>query len=304
MYPMLLSSPYKKDVWGGNKIYTMYNNEEYRSASQLWLLSATDEGESTVKNGSFKDKTVSQVFEELGRTFGGKSYDTQRPFPLFIRLIDAKDNLPLQVCTKERMLIVLAAEDNANMIYGFTHDISDDEIHRRLSSNTLFPACNLLPVNTGDIIKIPAGLLCAVGKGILCCEIGSGDSETYTVSDYGRTDINGNRAELDIKGALEHINLSAAGNIVRPEDTFLYPFGTVSEVGLADGLLASFIRLGGNMGVYEDESFVSLIITEGSVMLSYPSGTMHLKAGDSVLVPAKMRIKLSGYANLICAHLR
>lgn len=303
VYPMLLYSPFKTDIWGGDKIGRMFTAEEYEKASQIWLLSASAEGESTVKNGVFKDKTIGQVFEEAGRLFGGKKYDTESPFPLFIRLIDAKDNLPLQVCDKERVLYIADAEDKANMIFGFSHNMSDDEIQRRLYSNTLFSACNFLPVKTGDIIKIPPSYMSAVGKGILCYEIGFTEAETYTISDYGRTDINGNRQRINPAIALRHTYTGAAGKAVKPEETFLYPFGTVSELNLADKGHVSLVRLAGSMGISEEDSFLSIIVTSGSAMLSYPSGSMRLKTGDSLLIPAAMKTKLSGYANLLCAHI-
>ena len=281
----------------------MFEAEEYKGASQIWLLSGSEEGESVVKNGSYKDKTIGQVFEELGKGFGGAKYDEKKPFPLFIRLIDAKDSLPLEVCTKERLIYIAFAEPDAQMIYGFSHNINNEEIRRRLSSNTLFPACNLVSVKSGDIIKIPAGLLCAVGKGILCYEISFTESNFYTISDYGRADAHGNRSPINTAQALRYIYLGASGGNVKSDDTFLYPFGTVSEANLSNAAHISLIRLAGSAGIYENDSFMSVIVTDGSVMFSYPSGNMHLKTGDSILIPARTNTKFAGYANLLCSHI-
>ena len=302
MYPMLLDFPYKQEIWGGDNLCRIFKEEEYKSASEIWLLSALTEGETTVKNGELKGETVSRIAEKFGRSFAGGHFDTQAPFPLFIKVLDAKDNLPLAVCTRDRLIYIAEAEEGANMIFGFTHNLNDYEIHRRISQNALFSACNFLPVKSGDIIKIPTGYVSAVGKGIICYEIGFTDAENYILSDYGRTDLNGQRKIINIDKTLKNTYLGAAGNITKPDDTFLYPFGTVSEAGL-DEVSVSLVRLAGSMGINEEQSFVSLIVLSGSAMLSYPSGSMHLKMGDSLLIPADMRVKITGYADLLCSHI-
>lgn len=304
MYPILLHSPSKREIWGGKKIYGMFPEEEYENASELWLLSCREDGESTVKNGSLKDSTVGQVFEELGKRFGGKKYDPFKAFPIFIKLVDAKDSLPIGASTKNRLLYIADAEPDAQMVYGFSRDTSESEIRQRISTNTLFSVCNYSAVKKGDIISIPAGLIHAIGKGILCYEILAGDEEFYPISDYGRTDENGNRLPLMISSALHILDYSAApSNAARLEDTFLYPFGTVSEFPTDKSLFVSLIRLSGSAGLSENESFISAVITEGSATMSYPSGSVHLKTGDSIVIPAGMNVKFTGYADILCSHL-
>ena len=302
MYPILLRSPFKDDMPSNGKIYGIYKAEELKNASEIWLLSASSEGESTVINGVLKDKTLSEVAEKSGRRFFGKKYDTEKPFPIFIRLVDAKDNLSLTVSNKDRLIIIKEAEVGANMILGFSHDVSPEELRHRVETNTIFSALNMIPVKSGDIIRIPAGYLYAVGKDILCYDICSGDTADYTLSDYGRVYADGRRKRLQIKEALAESVYTAAENITRPEDTFLYPFGTVSEARIS-GIKISVVRLSGSMGLSEEESFTSVIISEGSVMMSYPSGSIHLKAGDSIVIPAATKTKFSGYATIICSTL-
>ncbi|MBR0466793.1 MAG: hypothetical protein IJJ40_04785 [Clostridia bacterium] len=302
MYPILLNSPFKENMPSNGKIYDIYKTESLKNASEIWLLSSDSEGESTAQNGELKGKTISEIAEICGKRFFGKKYDQTKAFPLFIRLIDAKDNLPLCVSDKDRLLIVKEAENGANMILGFSHNVSEDELRRRVETNTLFSSLNMIPLSSGDIIRIPAGYLYAVGKGVLCFEISEGDTANYTISDYGRVYENGRRTKLQTEAAIKSAVCTAAQNITRPEDTFLYPFGTVSEARLGNKKI-SLVRLSGSMGLSEEDSFTSLIISEGSVMMSYPSGSIHLKCGDSILVPASTKIKMSGYATIICSSL-
>ncbi len=302
MYPLLLHSPFKKDLWGGDRLEKIFS-KEYNGASQVWLLSADEEGESVVKNGELKGKTLSETAELFGRAFFGADYDGEKPFPLFIRLIDAHDSLPLDVCTKDRLIYIADADADARIIYGFAHAMGPDEIRRRLSVNTLIPACNFVPVRKGDIIKIPAGHLYAAGKGILCYEISFTDGERFVISDYGRLDGEGNRSAVRPEEALAHVYCGASGQNVTADDTFLYPFGTVSEVNMNAKAHVSLIRLAGSAGIFESESFMSVIVTDGSVAFSYPSGNMRLKTGDSVLIPAGTKTKFTGYAELLYTHI-
>ncbi|MBR4909826.1 MAG: hypothetical protein IKZ47_00685, partial [Clostridia bacterium] len=79
----------------------------------------------------------------------------------------------------------------------------------------------------------------------------------------------------------------------------LYPFGTVRELGVCDAFKAELITMDGSLGVYDDAAPVSLILTSGELDMSYPTGTMHLKAGNSVLIPPGIKVKLAGKAEVI-----
>ena len=61
MYPMLLDFPYKQEIWGGDHLCRIFKEEEYKSASEIWLLSALTEGETTVKNGELKETMVGMM---------------------------------------------------------------------------------------------------------------------------------------------------------------------------------------------------------------------------------------------------
>ena len=86
-------------------------------------------------------------------------------------------------------------------------------------------------------------------------------------------------------------------------DVTLYPFGTVRELAKCDYFTAELINLDGNVGVYDNESFISLLVTEGEVLLSYTGGMMSLKKGDSVFVPATLKVSLIGTAEIIYTHM-
>ena len=82
-------------------------------------------------------------------------------------------------------------------------------------------------------------------------------------------------------------------------DMTLYPFGTVRELGHTDIFKADLITMDGNLGLYGEKKAVSLVVVSGEIIMSYASGNMRLKAGDSLLIPPNIKTKLSGKAEVI-----
>ena len=250
--------------------------------------------------------------EVLGAKAAGFTY-----FPILIKLIDAKDRLSVQVHPddeyalahegeygKTEMWYVVDCDEGAQLIYGFNQDISQGEFLERINNNNLSPVCNYVPVKKGDVFFIEAGTMHAIGKGILIAEVQQNSNTTYRVSDYGRLGADGKPRQLHIKQAIEvtktEVPAMPYGNV---GDVTLYPFGTVRELAKCDYFTAELINLDGNVGVYDNESFISLLVTEGEVLLSYTGGMMSLKKGDSVFVPATLKVSLIGTAEIIYTHM-
>ena len=120
-------------------------------------------------------------------------------FPILIKLIDAKDNLSVQVHPdneyamrvegeygKTEMWYIVDCNPGAELLYGFKRNITKDEFERRIKDNTLLEVLNNVPVHKGDVFFIKSGTLHAIGKGILIAEIQQNSNITYRIYDYGR----------------------------------------------------------------------------------------------------------------------
>lgn len=317
MYPLLLKGVVKDYLWGGTRLKTEFGFEtDAEKAAEAWVFSCHKDGTSIVRNGEFAGSTLSAVIKKWGKSALGKNAERFEYFPLLIKLIDAKDRLSVQVHPddayalknegeygKTEMWYVVDAEEDAQLIYGFNQTISKSEFTRRIKDNTLTEVCNYVPVKKGDVFFISAGTLHAIGKGILIAEIQQNSNATYRVSDYGRIGADGKPRPLHIDKAL------AVTNTAEPSEPYgdvgektLYPFGVVRTLAECDMFTAELISLNGNAGMCENDSFLSLLVLEGSAVLSYPEGTISLKKGDSVFVPAGLRFALSGKAEIICSR--
>ena len=219
-YPMLLDAPCKDYLWGGNRLREEYGKvSDKDKIAESWELSCHKDGESVIANGELAGKTLTQYIEEQGKAVLGKNCEKFENFPILIKLIDAKDNLSVQVHPnneyamrvegeygKTEMWYIVDCDPGAELIYGFKGEISRDEFKERIANNTLLEVTNNVPVHKGDVFFIEAGTLHAIGKGILIAEIQQNSNTTYRVYDYGRVGADGKPRQLHVEKAVEYYN--------------------------------------------------------------------------------------------------
>ncbi|MBR7133237.1 MAG: mannose-6-phosphate isomerase [Clostridia bacterium] len=318
MYPLLLQPPIKDYLWGGTKLKIDFGFETKKDiAAEAWMLSAHKDGMNIVLNGEFKGKAINEVLEIWGKSALGKNAKKFSCFPILIKLIDAKQKLSVQVHPddsyalsvegeygKTEMWYVVDCEDGAELVYGFKSNISKEEFVRRIKDNTLTDVCNSVPVNKGDVFFISEGTLHAIGEGILIAEVQQNSNTTYRVSDYGRLGADGKPRELHIDKALE---------VTKCERSVL-PYGnigkvaangknTIRELAVCDKFSAKLLTLNATMDMYLEDSFISLILLDGNAILKWNDEEFNIKKGDSIFIPAGLKIKLIGNAEILYSHI-
>ena len=142
-------------------------------------------------------------------------------FPILIKLIDAKQNLSLQVhpddayaaahengVGKNEAWYVIDCEPGAKLILGMKENMPRDAIKRLIENGTILDYVNEKPVNPGDCYLVPAGLIHAIGRGVLIAEVQQSSNITYRVFDYGRLGADGKPRQLHVERASQVINAS------------------------------------------------------------------------------------------------
>ena len=119
-------------------------------------------------------------------------------FPLLAKLIDAHENLSIQVhptddlapmdgCGKTEAWFILEAAPGAVVYAGLADGVTLDEVRRRLESGeSIVPVVQTVPVAPGDTLFLPAGTIHALGGGIVLYEIQQQSAITYRLEDWGR----------------------------------------------------------------------------------------------------------------------
>lgn len=318
MYPLLLKPPVKDYLWGGTRLKTEFGlASDTDIAAEGWMLSCHKDGSNTVLNGKFAGMSLPDVLAVWGNEALGTRAAAFPYFPILIKLIDAKQKLSVQVHPsddyalahegefgKTEMWYVVDCQEGAELLYGFSENISKEEFKERMNNNTLTDVCNSVPVHKGDVFFIDAGTLHAIGEGILIAEVQQNSNTTYRISDYGRLGADGKPRELHIDKALD----------VTKTEIPSMPYGqigtvttkganTVRELASCHFFTAKVLELQEEYSIFERETFVSLVVLEGTASLAFGKETLTVKKGESVFVPANLAVTLNGTASILMSSL-
>ncbi|MDR1688417.1 MAG: class I mannose-6-phosphate isomerase [Clostridiales bacterium] len=309
-YPLVFESIYKEMVWGGEKLNNIYGRTSpYAHTGESWDISCRKDEMSIVKNGEYSGETFLSVINKNVRGFLGENFKNFSDFPLLVKLIDARDFLSVQVHPgddyarekenyprgKNEMWYILSAEPESYLIVGLKGGVTKEMFQGAIENGTATDCLNKMPVTEGDIINIPAGLIHAIGKGIVLAEVQQNSDITYRVYDYNRVGLNGEKRELHIEKSLDVIDFSgklstakvipsanggscSAGNI---RECIKNKYFSINMLDLQKDSGKSFI-ISGNK-----EFFSIYICVKGSAQISWGDGAMlNVKPGDSVFMPA------------------
>ena len=172
------------------------------------------------------------------------------------------------------MWYVLDCVPGAYLYYGFTHEISKEELAERIKNNTLTEVLNAVPVHKGDCFFIPSGTLHAICQGIVVVEVQQNSNVTYRVYDYGRVGADGKPRALHIEKALD---------VTRRTPPQKHDFG--SHLAQCEYFTVD-AKKGAFDGAADEKSFVSLLITDGAGTLTCGGETVKVKKGESYFIPA------------------
>ncbi|MBQ9957353.1 MAG: class I mannose-6-phosphate isomerase [Ruminococcus sp.] len=311
---MILTPPIKDYIWGGTKLREQFGKEsDLERLAESWELSCHKDGHSVIAEGEYKGRTLAEYLEENPDAMG-KNCERFENFPVLIKLIDAKDNLSVQVHPdneyalrvegeygKTEMWYIVDCDEGASLIFGFKEEISKEEFRRAIEENTLLDKVNTVPVKKGDVFFIEAGTLHAIGKGILIAEIQQNSNTTYRVYDYGRVGADGKPRELHVEKALDVTNLEQK----RASDDKKIKVnlsGCEAEVlATCEYFSAVLLEVQGSSAFETDEkSFTHMLVTEGEAEAVFDDTAIKLKKGSSIFVPAGTGMcRINGNASII-----
>lgn len=314
-YPMIMQAPVKDYLWGGTKLREKYHKKSSsEKLAESWELSCHHDGPSIIANGPEQGKSLAQYLEEQGKEVLGEKAKAFENFPIMIKLIDAKDNLSVQVHPdneyalqhegeygKTEMWYVIEAEPGAELLYGVSEEITAQQLSESLAKGTITDICRHVPVKKGDVFFIPAGTIHAIGKGILLAEVQQNSNTTYRLYDYGRLGNDGKPRQLHIRqgaevSSLQPLPLSREHKLVYLSDDCQGELLACCEYFTTYG-----IEVAGtcNLHVTKD-SFQTFTVLEGSLSLQTEAETIQLSLGQTVFLPANMgAYRLQGAARII-----
>ena len=297
MYILKLNPVFKDYLWGGTKLRDEYGFvSDLKKLAEGWMLSCHKDGKNTIENGEFSGKTLTEVVNANPDFLGenGKKFEY---FPILIKLIDAKDDLSVQVHPdneyamrveneygKTECWYIIDCDEGAELIYGFNREISSEEFKNRIADNTFLETVNKVKVKKGDLFFIEAGTLHAIGKGILLAEIQQNSNTTYRVYDYGRLGADGKPRDLHVQKAIDVTSCTPPTRSTNPEGKLIeYADYSTQLLTKCDLFSVEKVSVKNNFdGVADKKSFVSVLVADGFGKID----NIDIKKGDSLFIPA------------------
>jgi mannose-6-phosphate isomerase len=288
----------KQTLWGGDKIIPFKHlSTVMENVGESWEISGVKDNE-TIAAGD--GRSLNQLVRDMkGRLVGEANY--QRfgdEFPLLIKLIDARQDLSIQVHPtdeiahrqgrergKTEMWYVMDSAPDAKLYNGLKLQITPEQYKQMVADDTICDALAQYSVKEGDCFFIPAGRIHAIGAGCFLVEIQQTSDVTYRIYDFKRKDKDGNYRQLHTQEASESINYTVLDDYrthYQPqtnESQLLVecPYFNTAVYDLTEAMRIDYSEL---------DSFVILIGMKGEGTLTIDGETVAFSAGETILIPA------------------
>lgn len=291
LYPLKFEPIYKETIWGGRELARLYGRmlPDDAAVGESWEISTHPQGESVIANGVWRGRRLRDLLAVHGEAILGKGAASHE-FPLLLKLLDAQDALSVQVHPndvqaqqrgwpngKSEAWYVVAAKEDATIIYGVRPGIGRQEFAAAVQQQQLSACLQYVKVRAGDVIPIPPGTVHALLPGVVVYEVQQCADITYRLYDYERQDAGGQKRMLHTAEALAVMQFSPSLSLANNKDRVKTPYFSLAAVTIA--AMRQFVATG---------RFAVYFVVSGSGLLTYGQGETRLTAGESVLVPAAL----------------
>lgn len=322
--PFMLRPTGKDYLWGGSRLNDDFEkNIDLQPLAETWECSTHPDGPSYVVTGEFKGSELAEVLK-ANPHFLGSHPDLNGELPILIKLVDAKQDLSVQVhptdeyakkyengqLGKTEAWYVLDASDDAKLVYGFRKDIDESQVRTAIEDGNLTKYLQQVQVRKDDVFFIEAGTVHAIGAGSLIAEIQENSNLTYRLYDYDRIGKDGKKRELHVDKALRVANLKSSSEPKQPLRVLNYMPGMASELLCrckyfeVHRMLVNTERKQIVTYRADEISFRVLLCVKGCGVLSFGRGeekeTIEVYKGDCIFVPADSEeIRIHGQMQFI-----
>ncbi|MEQ8153778.1 MAG: mannose-6-phosphate isomerase, class I [Clostridiaceae bacterium] len=294
-----LKPVFREKIWGGTKLRTYFGYDiPSETTGECWAISAHSNGDCEIESGEFKGKTLSWLYEKHRELFG----NIKNPqFPLLVKLIDAADDLSIQVHPDDKYAkevegqkfgkteawYIVDADEDALLEIGH-NTATKEELANMIENNKFDELLNYQNIKAGDFFYIPSGTVHAICKNTLIYEIQQASDLTYRLFDYKRADKKtGKERELHTKKSIDvitvpqKIDTTFTSDVERGE-------GYKKNVYIKSEYFSTFkYDVNGKVNLTND-SFLLCTVVEGSGIVEEEK----IKKGDNFIIS-------SGYKDVL-----
>lgn len=279
MEPLFFVPFFEEKAWGGKSLSELYNKYPTDiNIGESWELSPVLYRQTFVKDGPYAGMMLSDLYAEHRELFGTKS----EFFPFVIKLIDAKEKLPVQVSggdmrdpvIQSQGWYVIKAEPDAKLVIGA--DLKDGyELFNTIVNESLEGVLVYDEVKEGDTFFVPPGYLHSIGGGTLMYEISHPLKETTRIYDWGQYN------EMHLDKVLDAFVFEEGIIKIKPK-----MLGKDREL-ILDSEFFKLQRIDATDGQNEEsKAHFSAYTALSDGLIKYTDGQKEYRAGDTFVVPA------------------
>jgi mannose-6-phosphate isomerase len=219
--PITFKPLYMERVWGGRELERVYDRELPDPSlpfGESWEIVDREKEQSVVDHGPLAGKTLHDLWSTRREELFGAGYEAHDRFPILIKVLDARDDLSIQVHPpvhlaaqlggepKTEMWFIADCDPGAKLYVGLKHGVSRADFENAIENGTVEQCVHAVSPNAGDSIFIASGRLHAIGAGFLIHEIQQNSDTTYRVFDWNRMGLDGKPRELHVAESMASID--------------------------------------------------------------------------------------------------
>ena len=225
MSPRLDAKP-----WGGQRLARF--GFDFDPAERIGEALVTA-GDAAIASGFGEGQTLDEVVTGdplLAGSLGSAAVSGKPIFPLLVKLIDANENLSIQVhpddaradrvgkLGKTEAWFVLAADPGSSLYLGMALSTTQEDIQASaaVGDGSMAELSRVIHANANRTVLIPAGTIHALGAGVMVYEIQQPSDITYRLDDWGRRDAQGRPREMHVEAGLEASRLTEVPEWIEP----------------------------------------------------------------------------------------
>ncbi len=291
-------------IWGGTRLSSMLNKPIADEApiGESWELSCLEGNASVVADGPLAGHARPELASQYTEALLGDIAAVDNAFPLLIKFLDAQQPLSVQVhpkpseslnvAVKHEAWYIVHAEPNAKVYIGLNSGVTQTDRAEAATKPRISELIQSRPARTGDCFYLPSGTLHALGKGLLVAEVQTPSDVTYRIYDWNRVDASEKPRALHIEAALANIRHDVTeADIVQPRRRVADAESWRQRVCQCDRFAIDELTPATSIDwSARQPTFAVLMVLQGSASLSGDGFSIHARPGDTLLLPAALRV--------------
>ncbi len=219
--PITFSPIYMERVWGGRELERVYGRDlpsPDRPYGESWEIVDRVDSQSIVDSGPLAGASLHELWTSRREEIFGEGMPDSFRFPVLLKILDAREDLSIQVHPpaaiagelggepKTEMWYIAGCEPGAKLYAGLKAGVTWGSFGQAIADGSVADQVHVVSPSRGDSVWIPSGRLHAIGAGFLIHEIQQNSDTTYRAFDWNRTGLDGKPRELHIAESLASID--------------------------------------------------------------------------------------------------